>query len=270
MSQVPTWLFGVPLAGAIAAVAYRLRALSPSGAVAAVAAGALAVAAGWSWGVVLIAYFVSSSLLSRFRASRKERLTGGRLEKTGPRDVTQVLANGGVFTLAAIGYRLNPDPLWQALGAGALGASAADTWATEIGTLARAMPRSILDWRPVETGTSGGITPQGLGAGMAGAGFVALAAWLARWPGAAAVAALVGGTLGCLLDSVIGASLVRNVRGQHRATDSSLRRGHDGDRRHALAGQRRRERDRHDRRRTVRRGSGQLLLRVCTRRGRTS
>ena len=111
MSQVPTWLFGVLLASAIAAVAYRLRALSPSGAVAAVAAGALAVTAGWSWGVVLIAYFVSSSLLSRFRASRKERLTGGRLEKTGPRDVTQVLyADEPVRVQLPADFSLAQDP----------------------------------------------------------------------------------------------------------------------------------------------------------------
>jgi len=207
MNQVPTWLFGVVLSGVIAAVAYRARALSASGALAAVAAGTLTMTAGWSWGGVLIAYFVSSALLSRFRASRKESLTAGRLEKTGPRDATQVLANGGVFALAAIGYRLSPDPLWQALGAGALAASAADTWATEIGTLARAKPRSILDWRPVETGTSGGITSQGLVAGLSGAGFVALIAWLVRWPAVTAIAALVGGAIGCLLDSVIGASL---------------------------------------------------------------
>ena len=180
MNQVPAWLLGVVLASAIAAVAFRARALSADGAGAAVITGTVAVAAGWSWGVVLVAYFASSSLLSRFRSNRKERLTGGRLEKAGPRDATQVLANGGVFALAAIGYRLAPDPLWQALAAGALGASAADTWATEIGTLAPHKPRSILDWRPVETGTSGGVTAQGLVAGITGAGFVALVAWMAR------------------------------------------------------------------------------------------
>lgn len=207
MNQVPAWLLGVVLASAIAAVAFRVRALSASGALAAVATGTVAVAAGWSWGVVLIAYFASSSVLSRFRSNRKERLTGGRLEKTGPRDATQVLANGGVFALAAIGYRLAPDPLWQALAAGALGASAADTWATEVGTLAPHQPRSILDWRPVEAGTSGGVTTQGLVAGIAGAGFVALVAWLSWWPAVATVAAIVGGTIGCLLDSVVGASL---------------------------------------------------------------
>src|SRR5437016_1282237 len=103
MNQVPSWLLGFVLAGVITALAFRGRALSGGGAIAAVAVGTLAVTAGWTWGVVLIAYFVSSAFLSRFGASRKERVTAGRLEKAGPRDATQVLANGGVFALAALG-----------------------------------------------------------------------------------------------------------------------------------------------------------------------
>jgi uncharacterized protein (TIGR00297 family) len=207
VSQLPTWLIGLVLATAIALVAFRARALSASGAVAAVVTGTLAMAAGWSWGIVLIAYFVSAALLSRFHAADRESRTGGRIEKSGPRDAMQVLVNGGVFALVALGDRLSPDPLWQALGAGALGASAADTWATEIGTLARATPRSILDWRPVEVGTSGGVTAQGLVAGLAGAAFIALVTWAVRWPAISTGAALIGGILGCLLDSVLGASM---------------------------------------------------------------
>src|SRR2546428_645987 len=68
-------------------------------------------------------------------------------------------------------------------------------------------PRSTPDWLPVEPGTPGGIPSQGLVAGLSGAGFVALVAWLVRWPAVTAIAALVGGAIGCLLDSVIGASL---------------------------------------------------------------
>ena len=207
MSLVPTWLIGLVLATAIALVAFRARALSASGAVAAVLTGTLAMAAGWSWGIVLIASFVSAALLSRFRAADRASRTAGRIEKSGPRDATQVLVNGGVFALVALGYRLSPDPLWQALGAGALGASAADTWATEIGTLARVTPRSILDWHPVEIGTSGGVTTQGLVAGLAGAAFLALVTWVARWPAISTGAALIGGIVGCLLDSVLGASM---------------------------------------------------------------
>lgn len=197
---------GLALASAIALVAWRAHALSFSGAIAAALVGTLAMAAGWSWGVVLVSYFVSGSLLSRFRAAEKQARTGGRVEKGGARDAVQVLANGGLFAIAALGYSNSPDPLWQSLGAGALAASAADTWATEVGTLARAAPRSILDWRPVDVGTSGAVTVQGLLAGLGGALFVAAVVVTVRWTAAAAAAAVAGGLTGCLLDSLLGAS----------------------------------------------------------------
>lgn len=198
---------GLALASTIALLARVFGALSTSGAVAAVAVGTLAMAAGWSWGILLIAYFASSSLLSRFKAAEKASRTQGRVEKGGRRDAIQVLANGGVYALAAVGFWMRPDPLWQAIGAGALAASAADTWATEIGTLVGSEPRSILGWNPVAVGTSGGVTVAGLLAGLAGAGFIAAVGWLVRWPASAAIAAFIGGVSGCLLDSLLGASL---------------------------------------------------------------
>ena len=207
MNHLQTLTLGLALATAVALVARRMRTLSGSGAVVATAVGTIVVAAGWSWAVVLIAYFVSASILSRFKAAEKESRTGGRLEKGGARDAVQVLANGGLFTLAAIGYSTSPDPIWQALGAGALAASAADTWATELGTLARAAPRSILDFSPVVVGTSGGVTAIGFTGAAAGAASIALVVWLVDWPRLAIAAALIGGVIGCLLDSVIGASL---------------------------------------------------------------
>jgi uncharacterized protein (TIGR00297 family) len=205
--QPPPWVAGLLLAIVVAFVALRARALSTSGAGAAVVAGTVAVGAGWSWGFVLIAYFASSTLLSRFRAAEKEGRTGGRVEKHGPRDAAQVAANGGTFVAAAIGYWIHPHVLWQAVGAGALAASASDTWATELGTLSRQTPRSILGWTSVAPGTSGGVTAQGFVAGAAGAAFIALVTSLARWPMAATISAAIGGILGCLLDSVLGASV---------------------------------------------------------------
>lgn len=207
MNQTPSFAVGLALAAVVAAAAYRARSLSASGAVAAAICGTVAVGAGWSWGIVLIAYFVSATLLSRFRARDKERRTAGRIEKAGARDAAQVLANGGVFSAMALAYWIDPGPLWRALGAGALAASAADTWATEIGVLARVLPRSILGGQPVATGTSGGVTVQGLIAGLAGAAFMAQLTRLVAWPVDATVAALAGGMLGCLLDSVAGAAL---------------------------------------------------------------
>jgi uncharacterized protein (TIGR00297 family) len=201
------WAFGFVVATGIAFIARGAGALGTRGAMAAAVLGTVAVAAGWSWGTVLIAYFASAVLLSRFRFADKERLLGGRVEKSGPRDAVQVIANGGVFGALALGYLVDLDPMWQALAAGALSASAADTWATEIGVLSRTSPRSLLTWRPVTAGTSGGVTLQGFLAGLAGAAFIAMVVWVVRWPPVAAVAALIGGVFGCLLDSVVGASL---------------------------------------------------------------
>ena len=165
------------------------------------------MAAGWSWGALLIAYFMSSSLLSRWRQREKDAKTAGRVDKGGPRDAAQVLANGGVYAAAALVFALTDDPLWRLLGAGALAASAADTWATEIGILSSQTPRTILGWGTVEPGTSGGVTWQGLAAAVAGAAFVAIVTAALRWPTQAAFAALIGGILGALLDSVLGATL---------------------------------------------------------------
>ena len=203
----PAWVSGMLLAPAVAYVAFRARSLSGSGAFAAALVGAAAMAAGWSWGALIIAYFVSSSALSRYRAADKAARTMGRVDKGGARDAAQVFANGGIVALLAVAFAITQEPIWQALAAGALAASAADTWATEIGVLSAAAPRAILGWEPVPPGTSGGVTPLGFGAGAAGAAMVTIAAAALRWPPAAVVAAFTGGIAGCVVDSIVGGTL---------------------------------------------------------------
>src|SRR6185437_3658125 len=90
---------GTLVAAAIALAAWRANSLSRSGALAALVVGALAIAAGWSWGGLLVIYFVSTSLLTRMGAAAKERRGGGIVEKGGARDAAQVLANGAVFAM---------------------------------------------------------------------------------------------------------------------------------------------------------------------------
>lgn len=207
VSDFPNWAAAAALAVLIATLAHRAGALSRSGAVAAMVVGTIATSAGWSWASILIAYFVTASVMSRFRAGEKEARTGGEVEKGGTRDAAQVAANGAVFAGAALLFSTGPSALWQAVGAAALAASAADTWATEIGTLATPAPRSILDGRVVPAGTSGGVTVLGFLAGLAGAAFIATAVMLVGWPRETALSALIGGVSGCVLDSLLGATL---------------------------------------------------------------
>jgi uncharacterized protein (TIGR00297 family) len=200
-------LTGVLLAIAVAAIAHRGRMLSRSGAVVAVVVATLCVAGGWSWALLLIAFFMSGSWLSRLREGEKRVRTGDVVEKGGARDAWQVLANGGVFAACALGAAVAPASGWEVAGAAAIAASTADTWATEIGTLSTFAPRSIVSWKKVEAGTSGGITVHGIVAVIGGALFVAILARLLGWSSLASWAAIVGGFAGSLVDSLLGATL---------------------------------------------------------------
>jgi len=193
----------------IAFLARRARALSLGGAAAATLVGAVALLAGWRWGFLLIFYFATSSALSRFGNEKKTARTLSVIEKGGERDATQVLANGAVFAIAALLAILVPahETRWAALGAGALAASASDTWATEIGTLVGGTPRSILGFRPLPFGMSGGVTLAGSIAAIAGAAVIALIALALAWPARAVFGAFVGGVGGSTLDSLLGATL---------------------------------------------------------------
>jgi uncharacterized protein (TIGR00297 family) len=200
-------LLGLALAAAIASAARRTRSLSFGGAIAATFIGTVAVAAGWNWGALLILYFVSSTALSHVRRAEKARRIDGIVEKGGERDAVQVLANGALFAGAAMMMLLRPHARWIALGAGALAASAADTWATEIGTLSRMLPRSIFTGRPVPTGTSGAISLAGTIAMVAGALFIGLSLVVFGWTLEIAVNVTIAGVFGAMLDTVFGATV---------------------------------------------------------------
>jgi uncharacterized protein (TIGR00297 family) len=200
-------LAGFVVALTIAGVAARAGSLTRGGAVAATILGTIAVAAGWSWGALLIIYFVSSTALSRVGRAHKERRTEAVVEKGGRRDAVQVLANGALFGGAALAMIAQPHAHWIALGAGALAASAADTWATEVGTLSRDEPRSILDGKRVPAGTSGAVSIPGTIAMIGGAAFIAAVVLLLGWTDALALRVFLAGVFGATLDTVLGATL---------------------------------------------------------------
>jgi len=199
-------LAGALLSILLAVTARRMRSLSTSGSWAAAVVGTLALTAGWGWGIILFSFFASGSALSKLGERRKADLIGSIVEKGGERDAVQVLANGGVFAAAALAHSLFPSPVWMAIGSGALAASAADTWATELGTLAGGTPISVISGKRVPPGTSGGITFVGTVAAIAGAIFIAVVTALANWP-VPFTAITVGGVAGALADSILGATI---------------------------------------------------------------
>jgi len=184
---------------AVAGIAYWWRALTPDGALAAAGVGGITFARGGLPAAgALLGFFTSSSALSRVGERRKRAMPLAQA-KGARRDARQVLANGGVAALCIVAGQP------QAF-VGALAAAAADTWATELGLLARHPPRLITTLRTVAAGTSGGVTPEGLAASLTGA-LVVGGAWVVcggRRRGMRTAAA--AGLAGSLVDSFVGAA----------------------------------------------------------------
>ncbi len=191
-------------AAAVAVLACRARALTRGGGWAAFTVGAITyTAGGWPAAAVLFSFFLPSLALSRLGRARKRDLLD--IGKHGPRNALQVFANGGVAALCVFAAGIAHRDLWMVAFSGAFAAACADTWGTEIGTLVRALPRSIVTLKPLATGLSGGITPLGTLAEIAGALSVAGIAWLVRIAPFAPVAA--AGFAGAVIDSLLGDTL---------------------------------------------------------------
>lgn len=223
-------LVGLALSSIIGLAGYARGALTRSGVLGAVLTGTTIFGfGGLGPAILLIVFFVSSSLLSRYQARRKDQFAA-QFQKGSRRDLGQALANGGWAVLLAIGYGIAVEPqlqsLWFASYVGALATVTADTWATEIGVLSPSAPRLITTGQVVPPGTSGGITLLGTSAALAGGLLIGIAALISaalasrlgpsEWAFARGgvvpeplliVVAGVGGLAGSAFDSWLGATL---------------------------------------------------------------
>ena len=196
------FLLGLFLAAAVAALAYRVGALTRSGAVAAWGVGmAVFGGGGWLWAGALLTFFGTSTMFSRWRKSRKDALD---YEKSGRRDATQVLANGGAAAVCALLAICIPSLeghayLWFLA---VLAAANADTWATEIGSALGGSPWDLRTGQRALPGTSGAVSLGGTLAVLAGAAVIGVL-FASNWPERWVVTAAGWG--GALTDSLLGA-----------------------------------------------------------------
>lgn len=172
------WIIGALCALLVSVAAYRKQSLSKSGMAAAFVMGTVYYGAGdIFWFGILLLFFVTSSLFSKLRGDRKRELEKS-YAKSGRRDAVQVFANGGLGMLACIGHAIWPHEAWSYLFIGFMAGATADTWATEWGGLSKRPPRSVLTWKRLPAGTSGGVSWLGSLAGLAGAVMIGGAAWV--------------------------------------------------------------------------------------------
>lgn len=207
-------MLGILISSSIGAVAYRRGSLSKSGWLGAILTGTATFGfGGWAHGVTLVAFFVSSTLLSRWHKRHKQQLEHAIFEKGSQRDIWQALANGGLGSVICLLMPLFPHSIdiLNALYIGAMATVAADTWATELGTLSRQPPILITTLKEVPRGTSGAISRIGTSATLAGAFVMGMVFSLSVsvFSPILVLAATIGGLVGSLSDSLMGATIQR-------------------------------------------------------------
>ncbi|MCU0625719.1 MAG: DUF92 domain-containing protein [Gemmatimonadaceae bacterium] len=219
MSTIP---FPAALAAGplVALAAWRAGLLDARASLAAAVIGSAAAVAGTDWVALLLTFFGTSVALGRAGRARKQARTAAVLDDERARTARQVVANGALFaTGAVLGVTgLVPLPLARTGALGALAAATADTWATEIGLWLGGMPRSVVTGRPLAPGLSGGVTIAGTLGSVGGAALLGALALACGWSRPVAIAVTVGGVLGSLADSLLGASL----QARRRAADGTI------------------------------------------------
>lgn len=198
------FLLAIAFAATIAFFAFRVGALTRSGAIAAWAIGTIVFSVGgWLSAAALLAFFGTSTALSRWRRQAKAQLG---YEKGGRRDAGQVLANGGAAALCLLLRLVFPhfgDARAHLLFLAALAAANADTWATEIGSALGGRPYDLRTGKPAAAGTSGAVSLPGTLAALAGAALLGLFAGGFQEGGLVTAA----GFSGALIDSLLGATV---------------------------------------------------------------
>lgn len=197
-------LIGICLAVVCASIAFIFNWLTIDGAFSASIFGSYAYGLGGMTGaVVILAFFISGSIISKDFISKE-----GFLEKKFRRDGTQVWANGFWFALWILIWHLTEIDAFLIAAITAVAASAADTWATEIGSnRMKGKTRLITSGKKVPPGTDGGISFYGTLAAIGGSLFIVGLFWLLyteiHFLKIVMIAAI--GFSGCVVDSYIGA-----------------------------------------------------------------
>jgi len=209
------FVIGTILAICIAVVSFYLKFLNLSGSVATfILAQIIFGVGGWKWTVPILAFFVLSSILSKIGKKQKVRFNL-IFEKSSTRDAGQVAANGAGAAIVMLLWYFFPQEIFYYVYLGILAAVTADTWGTEIGIMSQSEPRSILNFKKVPPGTSGGISFWGTLGSYVGAMVIFFSglAWLVHAERNPLnmlqlfLSVSFGGLIGSLFDSVLGATI---------------------------------------------------------------
>ena len=182
---------------------YKRKALDFLGSIVMVIMGIVIIlSAGIRW-LLIILLFLLLGLSATFYSKDYKKGLG---EFEGRRTAKNVISNGVVaFIMAAFGGYYMP---FVGGFIGAVSTATADTLGSEVGILST--PRLITNFKKVSPGTNGAISIRGTLAGIIGSAIIGVASYflgLLSDPFLALKISIISGTIGCFMDSLLGALL---------------------------------------------------------------
>ncbi|MGN1163193.1 MAG: DUF92 domain-containing protein [Candidatus Ornithospirochaeta sp.] len=238
LSVLPTWgtlLIYMCVLALMAFLAVKKKWLTASGTAAAVVLGLVILwMGGFSAFLVLLFFFISSSVVSR--VSKAQR---GVEKKGNCRDAVQVLANGLPAALAILLSRsVVFGPAATVAFVAALSEATADTWSGSFGMLSRKDPVSIITFTKVPKGISGGVSALGFLGGLSASLLTsALGAGCFAYSVSSFSVAAGSGFLGSVIDSLLGALVQVQYRDKEgRLTEKDEENGEKNERVRGIPG----------------------------------
>ncbi|WP_211093130.1 MULTISPECIES: DUF92 domain-containing protein [Chitinophaga] len=180
----------------------------PAAVTAAILGMCVALGIGYGGLLLLGAFFITGVAATGHKKGLKTVPGEQHAEK---RTAGQVFANGGVAGISALLALSYPDHerLFILMAAGSLAAATADTVSSELGTVYGRNFRNILTFKKEAKGLDGVISLEGTLLGAAGALLLAVLYWFFFGGYRRALLVLIGGILGNVVDSLLGATLER-------------------------------------------------------------
>jgi len=184
----------------IGLITYLRKALDLFGSIFMIIMGIIIIfTAGANWLVLIFIFLILGLISTKYKHQYKKDI--GVYE--GTRSLKNVISNGIVpFVMAAFGN--------YGGFIGSIATATADTLASEVGVVEQ--PRLITTMKKVPPGTDGGISIVGTAAGIIGAGVIGVSAYILGIfpdPFVTLKISIIAGTVGCFVDSILGAVLER-------------------------------------------------------------
>ena len=216
-------IIGIIVVGGFGIFSLYTKVVNISGLIAGLIVGlTIWIFGGWSWFMIILVFHLFAAAMTKFKYKSKEK-SGLAQEKGGARAWPNVIANGLTASLFSLSYGLyflittiRLDIFFFGY-IGAIAAMTADTLATELGLLSKSQPRLITTFNKVIPGTSGGVSILGELAALLGSSVIGVVGWILTifslvpinliFKYTIIIGAIIGGMLGCLIDSLIGATI---------------------------------------------------------------